>query len=29
MVPTVVFSLWGGVLADRMPKKRVIALAQT
>jgi MFS family permease len=29
MVPTVVFSLWGGVLADRVPKRRVIALAQT
>jgi MFS transporter, DHA1 family, staphyloferrin A biosynthesis exporter len=29
MVPTVAFSLWGGVLADRVPKRRVIALAQT
>lgn len=28
MLPTVAFSLWGGVLADRMPKRRVIALAQ-
>jgi MFS family permease len=29
MLPTVAFSLWGGVLADRMAKRRVIALAQT
>lgn len=29
MVPTVAFSLWGGVLADRVPKRRVIALAQS
>jgi MFS family permease len=29
MLPTVAFSLWGGVLADRVPKRRVIALAQT
>ncbi|MEQ8485914.1 MAG: MFS transporter [Pseudomonadales bacterium] len=28
MLPTVAFSLWGGVLADRMPKRRVITLAQ-
>ena len=28
MVPTVLFSLYGGVLADRLPKKRVIVLAQ-
>jgi MFS family permease len=29
MVPTVAFSLLGGVLADRLPKKRIITLAQT
>lgn len=29
MVPTVAFSLWGGVLADRLPKKRIIVLAQS
>lgn len=29
MLPTVAFSLWGGVVADRMPKRRIIALAQT
>jgi MFS family permease len=29
MLPTVLFSLAGGVVADRMPKRRVIALAQT
>ena len=29
MVPTVLFSLYGGVLADRLPKKRVIIIAQT
>jgi len=29
MLPTVVFSLWGGVVADRLPKRRIIALAQT
>ena len=28
MVPTVLFSLYGGVLADRLPKKRVIIWAQ-
>jgi len=28
MVPTVLFSLYGGVLADRMPKRRVIVWAQ-
>ena len=28
MVPTVLFSLYGGVLADRMRKKRVIVIAQ-
>jgi MFS family permease len=28
MVPTVLFSLYGGVLADRMPKRRVIIWAQ-
>ena len=28
MLPMVVFSLWGGVLADRLPKKRVIAASQ-
>ena len=29
MVPQVAFSLWGGVLADRVPKKRIIVLAQS
>ncbi len=29
MVPQVMFSLWGGVLADRVPKKRIIVLAQS
>lgn len=29
MLPSVIFSLYGGVLADRLPKRRVIALAQT
>jgi MFS transporter, DHA1 family, staphyloferrin A biosynthesis exporter len=29
MVPQVAFSLWGGVLADRMRKKRIIMLAQS
>lgn len=29
MVPTVAFSLLGGVLADRLPKKRIITMAQT
>ncbi|MFP6816920.1 MAG: MFS transporter [Pseudomonadales bacterium] len=29
MLPTVAFSLWGGVVADRMPKRRIIAMAQT
>jgi MFS family permease len=29
MLPTVAFSLWGGVVADRMPKRRIIAIAQT
>ena len=28
MVPTIAFSLWGGVLADRWRKKRIIVLAQ-
>jgi len=28
MLPTVVFSLLGGVLADRLPKRRIIVLAQ-
>ena len=28
MVPTVLFSLYGGVLADRLPKRRVIIWAQ-
>ncbi len=28
MVPTVLFSLYGGVLADRLPKRRVIVWAQ-
>lgn len=28
MLPTVLFSLYGGVLADRLPKKRVIVWAQ-
>ena len=28
MLPTVVFSLTGGVVADRLPKRRVIAIAQ-
>lgn len=28
MLPTVLFSLYGGVLADRLPKKRVIIWAQ-
>ena len=28
MLPTVLFALWGGVLADRLPKRRVIVLAQ-
>ncbi len=28
MVPTVLFSLYGGVLADRLPKKRIIVWAQ-
>ncbi len=28
MVPTVLFSLYGGVLADRLPKKKVIVSAQ-
>ena len=28
MVPTIAFSLWGGVVADRLPKKRIIVLAQ-
>lgn len=28
MVPTVLFSLYGGVLADRVPKKRIIIWAQ-
>ncbi|MAT83809.1 MAG: hypothetical protein CMD39_05925 [Gammaproteobacteria bacterium] len=29
MLPTVAFSLWGGVVADRLPKKRIIVTAQT
>ena len=29
MLPSVIFSLYGGVLADRLPKRRVIAWAQT
>lgn len=29
MIPTVAFSLLGGVLADRLPKKTIIAWAQT
>ncbi len=29
MLPTVAFSLWGGVVADRMAKKRIIVLAQS
>ncbi|MCZ6617843.1 MAG: MFS transporter [Gammaproteobacteria bacterium] len=28
MVPTNAFSLWGGVVADRWPKKRIIVFAQ-
>jgi MFS family permease len=28
MLPQVVFALWGGVLADRLPKRRIIASAQ-
>jgi MFS family permease len=28
MIPTVAFSLLGGVLADRLPKRRIITLAQ-
>ncbi|MEM7077639.1 MAG: MFS transporter [Pseudomonadota bacterium] len=28
MVPTVLFSLYGGVLADRLPKRKVIIVAQ-
>ncbi len=28
MVPTIAFSLWGGVLADRWRKKRIIVIAQ-
>ncbi|MFW6093847.1 MAG: MFS transporter [Pseudomonadota bacterium] len=29
MLPTVAFSLWGGVVADRVPKRRIITLAQS
>ena len=29
MLPMAVFSLWGGVLADRLPKRRVIVTAQS
>jgi MFS family permease len=28
MVPTILFSLWGGVLADRMPKRTIVVTAQ-
>jgi MFS family permease len=28
MLPQVTFALWGGVLADRLPKRRIIATAQ-
>ncbi|MCZ6852731.1 MAG: MFS transporter [Gammaproteobacteria bacterium] len=28
MVPTIAFSIWGGVVADRWPKKRIIVFAQ-
>ena len=28
-LPQVLFSLWGGVLADRLPKRRIIAVAQS
>ncbi|MBX3705833.1 MAG: MFS transporter [Pseudomonadales bacterium] len=28
MLPQALFSLWGGVVADRMPKRRIIATAQ-
>ena len=28
MVPMVAFSLWGGVVADRLPKRTIIAIAQ-
>ncbi len=28
MLPQVLFALWGGVLADRFPKRRIIATAQ-
>ena len=28
MIPQVIFSLWGGVVADRLPKKRVLVFAQ-
>lgn len=29
MIPQVAFALWGGVVADRAPKKRIIVVAQT
>ncbi|MFN2168818.1 MAG: MFS transporter, partial [Anaerolineae bacterium] len=29
MFPTVAFSLWGGVVADRLPKKYIVLLAQS
>ncbi len=29
MFPTVAFSLWGGVVADRLPKKHIVLLAQS
>jgi MFS family permease len=29
MLPQALFSLWGGVLADRLPKRRIIATAQS
>jgi len=28
-LPQVLFSLWGGVIADRLPKRRIIAVAQS
>ena len=29
MFPSVLFSLYGGVLADRFPKRRLVVIAQT